>query len=73
MVNKQFEDTEKFFSILRDSKVDCIVLPGFAVPPVKHGHSRALMYACIYTFLLNILDLPSAALPVTLVREGEEE
>lgn len=72
MINKQFADTEKFFAHLNEAKVDCIVLPGFAVPPLKHGHSRSLVYACVYTFLFNVLDMPTAALPVTLVREGED-
>lgn len=73
MINKQFEDSEKFFSIFRESKIDCLVMPGFAVPPVKHGHSRYLLYGAVYTFLLNVLDLPSSAIPVTLVRKDEEE
>ena len=72
MINKQFEDSEKFFASLTKERVDCIVMPGFAVPPVKHGHSRSLAYACLYTFLFNVLDMPSAAIPVTLVQTGED-
>ena len=72
MINEQFADSQKFFDSLTSAKVDCLVMPGFAVPPVKHGHSRSLAFACLYTFLFNILDLPSAAIPVTLVKKGED-
>ena len=72
MINEQFAETQKFFDIIVEAKLDCIVLPGFAVPAVKHGHSKSLQFACLYTFLMNILDMPTAAIPVTLVEKGED-
>lgn len=72
MINKQFSDSQSFFNELVNAKVDCLILPGFAVPAVKHGHSQQLAYSCLYTFLFNVLDMPTAAIPVTLVEPGEE-
>ena len=72
MINQQFSDSQLFFEAFTSRKLDCIVLPGFAVPPVKHGHSQELACSCLYTFLFNVMDMPTAALPVTLVRSGEE-
>lgn len=73
VINKQFADTQRFFDIMLEANLDCIVSPGFPVPAVKHGHSSVLSYACLYTFLFNVLDMPTVALPVTLVKEGEEK
>ena len=43
------------------------------MPAVKHGHSSVLSYACLYTFLFNVLDMPTTAMPVTLVKDGEDQ
>lgn len=31
-----------------------------------------LAYTCLYTFIFNVLDMPTASLPVTLVQPGED-
>lgn len=72
MVNKQVDDTELFCKYLTSNQLDCIVSPGFPVPAFKHGQSRLLQYSCIYTFLFNVLDLPTFQIPVGVVREEEE-
>lgn len=71
-INHQFMDSEMFFKKMTDMKLDCLVSPGFPVPAVKHGDSKTISNYCMYTFLQNLLDLPSVALPVRLVRTGEE-
>lgn len=72
MINRQYADSESVFKAILDARLDCVVFPGFAVPPVKHGHSRSLLMSVMYTFLHNVLDMPSAAVPVTLVLPGED-
>lgn len=72
MINKQMQDSQAFYDLYAKHNIDCIVMPGFAVPAVKHGHSQKLGYTCLYTFLFNVLDMPVAAIPVTLVRKDEE-
>lgn len=42
------------------------------MPAVKHGDSKTLMYACLYTFIFNVLDMPTTSIPVDLVKQGDE-
>ncbi len=72
MINRQVDDIEKFCRYITSNKLDCIVSPGFPVPAFKHGQSRVLQYCCIYTFIFNILDLPTFQIPVGTVRPDEE-
>ena len=72
MINKQVEDTETFLQYLVRDKLDCLVTPGFPVPALKHGQSRFLQFACVYTFLFNILDMPTVHIPVSVVKKGED-
>ena len=64
---------ESFFKGFIDNKFDCIISPGFAVPAVKHGDSRLLAVGALYTFIFNILDMPSCTIPVDLVKKGEDD
>ena len=51
--------------------LDAIIMPGFAMPAVKHGFSNDLPSAACYTFLWNILDFPAGSLPITTVNNDE--
>ena len=72
-IGKQGEDTEAFFQSYLDNKFDCIISPGFAVPALKHGDSKVLAFGALYTFIFNILDMPSCNIPIDLVKKGEDE
>ena len=72
MINKQVDDIQKFCQYFTENQLDCIVSPGFPLPAFKHGQSRLLQYCCIYTFLFNVLDLPTFQIPVSTVRPEEE-
>lgn len=58
---------------MKKQKFDCILSAGFPVPALKHGDSKVLQIACIYTLLFNILDMPTTALPIGLAKEGEDQ
>jgi Asp-tRNA(Asn)/Glu-tRNA(Gln) amidotransferase A subunit family amidase len=52
---------------MKEAGVDCVLCPGFATPAVPHFASAKCSWGCMYTALLNLLDVPTAALPVTTV------
>ena len=52
--------------------VHALLYPGPALPAVPHGMSRRLTPSLCYTFMANLLELPTVVLPVTRVRESEQ-
>lgn len=52
--------------------VHALLYPGPALPAVPHGMSRRLTPSLCYTFMANLLELPTVVLPVTRVREDEQ-
>ena len=61
-----------FFDEYVSHKFDCIISPGFPIPALKHGESSVCSAFCAYTFLFNVLDMPSVVLPTRLVKPGED-
>ena len=51
--------------------LDALVSPGPALPALPHGMSKDLTPSFCYTFLANLLRVPTAALPTCRVREDE--
>jgi Asp-tRNA(Asn)/Glu-tRNA(Gln) amidotransferase A subunit family amidase len=68
----QHKRTASFFNLYRKMNLDALLTVGLPNPALKHGQSQELSYGCAYTFLFNVLDMPSVALPVTKVRAEEE-
>ena len=57
----------------RQQGLDALIVPGLALPALPHGMSQLLMINCCYTFLTNLLNYPTGSVPITKVREGEDE
>jgi len=55
------------------SDFDVILCPGFPIPAVGHNQSPKIMITAVYTFFANILQWPIGAVPITRVRENEQE
>lgn len=53
----------------RDNKLDFVVCPGFGMEAPNHGMSNDGSLLAAYTFIWNILAMPVATTPVTVVRE----
>ncbi|CAD7942556.1 unnamed protein product [Amoebophrya sp. A25] len=60
---EQFEELE----------LDCLLYPSTPYPACQHGGAKSLVAGCEYTFIFNLLRWPAGSIPVTTVREGEEE
>ena len=56
----------------KQNKLDFVIAPGFGCQAVKHSLSEHTALAATYTFLWNVLDMPSLAMPVTRVRADEQ-
>ncbi len=72
MVERQKELKDKFFRFWQDQKLDALLSPGFTYPAQKLGDAKDLLIGACYTFIFNVLNLPTGAVPVTLVKEGED-
>ena len=51
---------------------DVVLMPPFAMPALRHGGFRDLMWASTTTFFANLTGLPAGVVPVTTVRPDEE-
>ena len=59
------------FDFWAENKLDAILSPGFGLPAMKHGFSADLSSAAMYTFIWNLISIPTGALPITLVSKEE--
>lgn len=51
---------------------DVVLMPPQALPALRHGAFRDLMWSSTSTFLANLTGLPAGVVPVTTVRVNEE-
>lgn len=70
--NEQAGRSKEFFALYKSLGLDALISPGLPNPAVLHGQSKELAYGCAYTFLFNVLDMPTSAIPITKVREDEQ-
>jgi len=52
--------------------LDFIISPGYACQALKHGFASHTFLTAAYTFIWNVLSLPSGALPITVVKHDEQ-
>jgi fatty acid amide hydrolase len=52
--------------------LDFIICPGFGSQALRHGFAKHTSLAVAYTFIWNVLNLPSGCIPVTVVRNDEQ-
>ena len=71
-MNSQYKKTQEFFDLILAAKLDCIMMPGFPTPALKHGHSKMLSSAAPYTFFHNVTDMPTSAIPVDITKPGDD-
>jgi len=62
----------EFYANMLEQKIDCIVSPGLATPATKNYHSGFALYQCMTTAVFNLLNMPTAVIPVTTCRKEEE-
>ena len=62
----------KYVHMMQKNQFDAILLPAFPLPAPHHGDGGKLLAACTYMFLPNLLYWPAGVVPVTKVREGED-
>jgi len=64
--------SRKFMDAMREANVDALLMPAHALPAYPHGAAKDLSFACSYTFLLNLINLPAGVVPVTVATLQEE-
>jgi Asp-tRNAAsn/Glu-tRNAGln amidotransferase A subunit and related amidases len=72
MISRQQELQREFLRIWEDNRLDALISPGTANPAFKHFMGGEMNLALSYTFIYNILNLPTGAVPVTVVKNGED-
>jgi hypothetical protein len=53
-------------------ELDLVVAPGFGSQAQPHRTSKVAMLSAAYTFIWNVLEMASGAMPITVVREDEQ-
>jgi fatty acid amide hydrolase len=61
-----------FLQKMKESEVDILLCPPFALPAPRHGTSDDVAHAASYAQLFNLLGMPAGVLAASRVREGEE-
>jgi Asp-tRNA(Asn)/Glu-tRNA(Gln) amidotransferase A subunit family amidase len=69
---RQNKVVKEFLKVWEDNKLDAIILPGCATPAFKHTKAGDVPLAMLYTYILNILNTPAGAMPITVVKAGED-
>jgi len=60
---------QQFFDAWQQAgnRFDVLLCPAHALPAVPHNSFKNISFACSYTMLYNLLDLPAGVVPVTTV------
>ncbi|CAD8171097.1 unnamed protein product [Paramecium pentaurelia] len=69
---KQKRMNFQFLQYLKLNQIDAVIVPGFGCPAVKHGASKVLPLAALYTWIWNTVDVPAGSMPITRVQEGDD-
>jgi len=72
IINEKEELEKEFFDYFHKKKLDVIICPATGLPALLHGTSGELALNVCYSWIGNVLNLPSGMLPVTRVKEGED-
>lgn len=63
---------QEFFKFWEEKKLDGMISPGLAFPGTKRGLVKDIVQGVCYAYILNVLDIPTGVVPVTVVKEGED-
>ncbi|CAD8085395.1 unnamed protein product [Paramecium sonneborni] len=69
---KQKRMNFQFLQYLKQHEIDAVIVPGFGCPAVKHGASKVLPLAALYTWMWNTVDIPAGSMPITRVQDGDD-
>eukprot|EP00301_Raphidiophrys_heterophryoidea_P027271 c9579_g1_i1.p1 GENE.c9579_g1_i1~~c9579_g1_i1.p1 ORF type:complete len:594 (+),score=149.23 c9579_g1_i1:89-1870(+) len=58
---------------VQSRKLDVIIAPGMALPAFQHDLTQRVYICCSTTFMMNLLHWPACAVPITVVRESEQD
>lgn len=72
LVERQSKARNVFLKVWENNKLDGLLSPGLPFPAYKQGFAKDTALGACYTFILNVLNLPTGVLPVTVVQKGEE-
>ncbi len=72
MIERRNGYRARFLAALGAERFDVIICPANALPGLRHGATKYLATAASYSWVINILDIPSGTVPATRVRPGEE-
>lgn len=72
LVEEQAAYRRAFVAALDFGRFDAIVCPPHALPALTHGSSYDLTGAASYAMLYNLLGMPAGVVPVTTVRDDEQ-
>ena len=63
--------TQRVAALMRDLRLDAILLPPHALPAFRHGQSIDLILSACYAFWPNLLEMPAGVVPVTRIADDE--
>ena len=64
---------DRFLAAWRAERLDLVLSVGFGVSAFRHGESENLHPGAAACFLANVFAFPAGAVPVSHVREGEQQ
>lgn len=70
--NKMAIVKRNFLKIWEDNKMEALIMPGMANPAFKHTFAGRMNLAMSYTFIFNVLNCPAGAVPISVVKAGED-
>lgn len=72
-LDRQARLRKEFFRIWEGHNLDALISPGLAIPAPEPMYAKDVAGSVCYTGILNVLDVPTGVVPVTVVREGEDD
>lgn len=61
-----------FWNVWDKDQLDAVICPAVALPAYNHGGATDLTASCSYTMLFNILHNSAGVVPITTVRDDEQ-
>ena len=69
---RTYELRTEWINYWRKNNLDFVICPGFGSEATDHGFTKDCDIVAAYTFVWNVLAMPSCSLPVTITREDEQ-
>jgi fatty acid amide hydrolase len=69
---KMIELRDKLYATWNEFNLDGIIMAGTSSPALKHGYGKDLFVTLAESVFSNVMNLPSGAVPVTVVKSSED-